>query len=58
MPPIVDGVERTSHKAIQLLAGFLHGHSMNTATKARIEHLGQAGLKIDLGDLTVLVDPT
>ena len=30
---------------------------MNTATKARIEHLGQAGLKIDLGDLTVLVDP-
>ena len=30
---------------------------MNTATKARIEHLGQTGLRIDLGDLTVLVDP-
>lgn len=30
---------------------------MNTATSARIEHLGQTGLRIDLGDLTVLVDP-
>ena len=30
---------------------------MNTATRARIEHLGQTGLRIDLGDLTVLVDP-
>ena len=30
---------------------------MNTATRARIEHLGQTGLRIDLGELTVLVDP-
>ena len=30
---------------------------MNTATRACIEHLGQTGLKIDLDDLTVLVDP-
>lgn len=30
---------------------------MSTATRARIEHLGQTGLRIDLGDLTVLVDP-
>lgn len=30
---------------------------MNTATRAYIEHLGQTGLKIDLDDLTVLVDP-
>jgi L-ascorbate 6-phosphate lactonase len=30
---------------------------MNTATRARIEHLGQTGLRIDLDDLTVLVDP-
>ena len=30
---------------------------MNTSTSAHIEHLGQTGLKIDLDDLTVLVDP-
>ena len=30
---------------------------MSTPMKARIEHLGQTGLRIDLGDLTVLVDP-
>ena len=30
---------------------------MSTLNKARIEHLGQTGLRIDLGDLTVLVDP-
>ncbi|MEB3318514.1 MAG: MBL fold metallo-hydrolase [Cyanobacteriota bacterium] len=30
---------------------------MNTASRARVEHLGQTGLKIDLDDLTVLVDP-
>lgn len=30
---------------------------MNTATRARIEHLGQTGLRIDLDDLTVVVDP-
>jgi L-ascorbate 6-phosphate lactonase len=30
---------------------------MSTEKKARIEHLGQTGLRIDLGDLTVLVDP-
>lgn len=30
---------------------------MRTPRKARIEHLGQTGLRIDLGDLTVLVDP-
>jgi L-ascorbate 6-phosphate lactonase len=30
-----------------------HEHS----NQARIEHLGQTGLRIDLGDLTVLVDP-
>jgi L-ascorbate metabolism protein UlaG (beta-lactamase superfamily) len=30
---------------------------MTTATRARIEHLGQTGLRIDLGELTVLVDP-
>ena len=30
---------------------------MNTAIRARIEHLGQTGLRIDLGSLTVLVDP-
>lgn len=30
---------------------------MSTLNKARIEHLGQTGLRIDIGDLTVLVDP-
>ena len=30
---------------------------MNTATRARIEHLGETGLRIDLDDLTVVVDP-
>ena len=30
---------------------------MSTRNKARIEHLGQTGLKLDIGDLTVLVDP-
>ena len=30
---------------------------MSTLKKARIEHLGQTGLRIDIGDLTVLVDP-
>jgi L-ascorbate 6-phosphate lactonase len=30
---------------------------MNTASRARIEHLGQTGLRIDLADLTMLVDP-
>ena len=30
---------------------------MNIATRARIEHLGQTGLRIDLDELTVLVDP-
>jgi L-ascorbate metabolism protein UlaG (beta-lactamase superfamily) len=30
---------------------------MRTEKKARIEHLGQTGLRIDLGRLTVLVDP-
>lgn len=30
---------------------------MNTVSKTRIEHLGQTGLRIDLIDLTVLVDP-
>jgi len=30
---------------------------VNIATRTRIEHLGQTGLRIDLGDLTVLVDP-
>jgi L-ascorbate 6-phosphate lactonase len=30
---------------------------MNTATRAHIELLGQTGLRIDLGELTVLVDP-
>ena len=30
---------------------------MNTASRARIEHLGQTGLRIDIDDLTVLVDP-
>lgn len=30
---------------------------MSVDRKARIEHLGQTGLRIDLGSLTVLVDP-
>lgn len=30
---------------------------MSTLNKARVEHLGQTGLRIDIGDLTVLVDP-
>ena len=30
---------------------------MSTLKKARIEHLGQTGLRIDIGDITVLVDP-
>jgi L-ascorbate 6-phosphate lactonase len=30
---------------------------MTPAVRARIEHLGQTGLRIDLEDLTVLVDP-
>ena len=30
---------------------------MSKVTKVRIEHLGQTGLRIDLRDLTVLVDP-
>ena len=30
---------------------------MSTTSQAWIEHLGQTGLRIDLGDLTVLVDP-
>ena len=30
---------------------------MSTLKKARIEHLGQTGLRIYIGDLTVLVDP-
>ena len=30
---------------------------MSTLNKARIEHLGQTGLRIDLGNLTVFVDP-
>ena len=30
---------------------------MKTSTRAHIEHLGQTGLRIDLEDLTVLVDP-
>ena len=30
---------------------------MSTATKVRVEHLGQTGLRIDLRDLIVLVDP-
>lgn len=30
---------------------------MSTLNKARVEHLGQTGLRIDLDDLTVLVDP-
>lgn len=30
---------------------------MNTTTRADIEHLGQTGLRIDLGNLTVVVDP-
>lgn len=30
---------------------------MNSLTRARIEHLGQTGLRIDLEELTVLVDP-
>ena len=30
---------------------------MNTETRARVEHLGQTGLRIDLEDLIVLVDP-
>jgi L-ascorbate metabolism protein UlaG (beta-lactamase superfamily) len=30
---------------------------MSTATRARMEHLGQTGLRIHLDDLTVLVDP-
>jgi L-ascorbate metabolism protein UlaG (beta-lactamase superfamily) len=30
---------------------------MTTQQRAKLEHLGQTGLRIDVGDLTVLVDP-
>ena len=30
---------------------------MNTATRTHVEHLGQTGLRIDLEDLIMLVDP-
>jgi L-ascorbate metabolism protein UlaG (beta-lactamase superfamily) len=30
---------------------------MTTQQRAKLEHLGQTGLRIDIGDLTVLVDP-